>query len=150
MHRAGSSVNMVCLWESIFWSLHKWSIHLTLKQHCRVIFYIRETEQCWNCSSSLRDATDIYRFPTVHMVKTHFLLENLWISKLSLSILENFQRSSTLPNIKIFLVSNVLIICVCFKIYFLIDTFFKWQPSVQITHLFWNKQNALTPFSFGI
>ena len=34
------------------------------------------------------------------MVKTHFLLENLWISEPSLGILEKFQRSSDLPNIK--------------------------------------------------
>ena len=34
------------------------------------------------------------------MVETHFLLENLWISEPSLGILEKFQRSSDLPNIK--------------------------------------------------
>ena len=28
-------------------------------------------------SSLLRDASDIHRFPTVHMVETHFLLESL-------------------------------------------------------------------------
>ena len=39
-------------------------------------------------------------FPTVHMVKTHFLLENLWISEHSLGVLEKFQRSSALPKIK--------------------------------------------------
>ena len=48
----------------------------------------------------LRDASDIHRFPTVHMPETHFLLENLWISEPSLGILEKFQRSSALPNIK--------------------------------------------------
>ena len=36
----------------------------------------------------------------VHMVETHFPLENLWISEPSLGILEKFQRSSALPNIK--------------------------------------------------
>ena len=34
------------------------------------------------------------------MVKTHFLLENLLISESSLGILEKFQRSLALPNIK--------------------------------------------------
>ena len=34
------------------------------------------------------------------MVDTHFLLENLWISEASLGILEKFQCSSALPNIK--------------------------------------------------
>ena len=51
-------------------------------------------------SSCLRNATDIYRFPIVHMVKTHFLLENLSISEPSLGILQNFQCRSALPNIK--------------------------------------------------
>ena len=34
------------------------------------------------------------------MVKTHFLLENLWKSEQSLGILEKIQRSLVLPNIK--------------------------------------------------
>ena len=34
------------------------------------------------------------------MVKTQFLLENLWISEPSLGILEKFQQSLALPNIK--------------------------------------------------
>ena len=46
------------------------------------------------------DASDIHRFSTLHMVNIHFLLENLWISKPSLSILEKFQCSLALPNIK--------------------------------------------------
>ena len=32
------------------------------------------------------------------MTKTHFLLENLWISEVSLGILEQFQRSSDQSN----------------------------------------------------
>ena len=42
--------------------------------------------------------SDIYRFPKVHLVKTHFLLGNLRIAKSSL--LEKFQQSLALPNIK--------------------------------------------------
>ena len=44
----------------------------------------------WNLSSWLRDASDIRRFPLAHMVKTYFLLENLWILGRSLGILEKF------------------------------------------------------------
>ena len=66
----------------------------------QLYFILGRAELCWNFCSWLRDASDIHRFPTLHMVKTHFLLENLWISKPSLSILEKFQRSSALPNIK--------------------------------------------------
>ena len=40
----------------------------------------------WNCSSIPKDGSDIHRFPTWHMVKIHFLLENLWISEQSLGI----------------------------------------------------------------
>ena len=50
--------------------------------------------------SCLRDAPDIYKFKVVHMVKTHFLLENLWISGASLGVLEKFQCSLAVPNIK--------------------------------------------------
>ena len=31
----------------------------------------------WNFFSWLRDTSDVYRFPRQHMVKVHFLLENL-------------------------------------------------------------------------
>ena len=42
-----------------------------------------------NFSSILKDDSDIYRFPTLHMAETHFLLENPSISESSLGILEN-------------------------------------------------------------
>ena len=64
-------------------------------------FILGGAELCWNFSSWLRDASDIHRFPTLHMVKTHFLLENLWISKPSLSILEKFQCSLAVPNVTV-------------------------------------------------
>ena len=66
----------------------------------QLYFILGRTELHWNFSSWLRDASDIHWFPTLHMVKTHFLLENQLISKPSLSILEKFQRSLALPNIK--------------------------------------------------
>ena len=44
-------------------------------------------------SEFIWDACDIQRFQTVHGIKTHFLLENLWISEPSLGILEKFQLS---------------------------------------------------------
>ena len=34
------------------------------------------------------DAPDVHRFQTVHMVETHFMLENLWISESSLGVLD--------------------------------------------------------------
>ena len=42
----------------------------------------------------LRDTPDVNRFPTMHMAKAHFLLENLKIPEPSLgrSILGKFQR----------------------------------------------------------
>ena len=66
-----------------------------------VLFTLSKVQKIpWKVSSYLRDATDIYRFPIVHMVKTHFLLENLSISEPSLGILQNFQHTLVLPNIK--------------------------------------------------
>ena len=57
------------------------------------------------------------------MLETHFLLENLCISEPSLGILEKFQRSSALPNIKyncvvLFLGKLYWLFPLCFKIYF--------------------------------
>ena len=63
-------------------------------------FVLGTAELCLNFSSWLRDVHDIYWIPVVHMVKTHFLLENLWISGASLDILEKFQCSWALPNVK--------------------------------------------------
>ena len=68
----------------------------------QLYFILGRADLHWKVSSCLRDATDIYsyRFPTVHMVKTHFLFENLSISEPFLGILQNFQHRSALPNIK--------------------------------------------------
>ena len=47
-------------------------------QHTAQLYFIlRRAELRLNFFSLLRDASDIHRFPTVHMVETHFLLENL-------------------------------------------------------------------------
>ena len=64
----------------------------------------------------LRNVPDSDRFPTVHMVKTHFVLENLWISEPSSGILEKIKCSWTLPNMKyncavLFFEWIVLVIC---------------------------------------
>ena len=74
------------------------------------------------------------------MLETHFLLENPWISEPSLDILEKFQRSSDLPNIKynfvIIFESILLGIYLWFKIYFLIDTNAKmWTEIADIVIL---------------
>ena len=69
------------------------------------------------------------------MVDTHFLLENLWISESSLGILEKFQRSSDLPNIKY---NCVLLFLYWVSIYdskyiFLIDTNAKmWTEITEV------------------
>ena len=36
-----------------------------------------------------KDGSAIRRFPTVDIIKIHFLLENLWISEPSLNLLKN-------------------------------------------------------------
>ena len=54
----------------------------------------------WNFASLFIDVPDIHRFPTVHMVKTHYLLENLWKLQPSWGILEKFQYRSELFYIK--------------------------------------------------
>ena len=66
----------------------------------RFYFILERAELGWNFSSIPKDGCDIPRFQTVHMVGTHFLLENLWISQPSLGVMEKFQPSSALSNIK--------------------------------------------------
>ena len=51
---------------------------------------LRTAELHCNFYNWLRDAPDLYRFPVVHVVKSYFLLENLWISGASLGILDKF------------------------------------------------------------
>ena len=90
-HLAGSSVNSDCFWayQSIltgllqWWSVGKYILtHMNnqynwLKNNTSQLYFILgRAKLCLNFSSLLRDASDIHRFPTVHMVKTHFLLEN--------------------------------------------------------------------------
>ena len=62
--------------------------------------YIRDTALCWNFSSIPKDAPDIHQFPIGHVAKSHLLLENLWISEPSIGVLEKFQHSLALWNIK--------------------------------------------------
>ena len=105
------------VYETIYFEAHTndWYIW-HINNIVQLYFIIGRAEQHWKFSSWHRDAPDIYRFPIVHMVKTHFLLEYLSISWASLGILEKIKHSSV-----IIFVSNALVNCVCFKIYFLID-----------------------------
>ena len=57
----------------------------------QLYFILGTTELLWNFPSELSDAPNIHRFAAGHMVKTHFLVENLGISKQPLSILEKRQ-----------------------------------------------------------
>ena len=95
-HPAGTSVISTLfegfynsgVWENVFWSNDQCIWH---ENNIAQIYSISGTaELCRNFSSWLSDVPDIYRFPIVHMVKTHFLLKNLWISGASLGILEKF------------------------------------------------------------
>ena len=69
----------------------------------QICFILERAEFSWNFFSWLMDAPQIHRFPAVHIVETHFLLETLAISEPCSGILERFQHtcSSALPNINI-------------------------------------------------
>ena len=43
----------------------------------QLYFILGRAKLCWKFSSALTDALDIYKYPAVHMVNTHFPLENL-------------------------------------------------------------------------
>ena len=91
----------IFLWGNIFWSINRDSQYNWLQNNIAQLYFILgKAKLCWNFSSWIRDASDIHRFPTLHMVEIYFLLENLWISVPSLGILENLQCSSAVPNIK--------------------------------------------------
>ena len=66
----------------------------------RLYFIQSWSNLCWNFLSWPRDASDIYRFPAQHMVKTHFLLENRWISEPSLGTMGKVQCRSDAPCVK--------------------------------------------------
>ena len=68
------------LQENIFWRIDKQGIHLSQK-YSTIIFYIRESWPTLEFFQFIKDAPDIHRFPTVHMFKTHLLLENLCYQK---------------------------------------------------------------------
>ena len=86
------------VYEKIYFEAYTNDQYIWNKNNIAQLYFILgRAELRWNISSWLRDASDIHRFPTLHMIKTHFQLENLWISKPSLGILEKFQRSSAHP-----------------------------------------------------
>ena len=69
------------VYKKIYFEAYINDQHILHKNNITQLYFIlRGAELCWNFSGWLRDTPDIYRFPAVHMVKTHFLLENLWIS----------------------------------------------------------------------
>ena len=83
------------LWAKIYFEAYKNSQYIWHKNNTEHLYLILgRAELYWKISSWIRDAPDI------HMVETHFLLENQWISELPLGVLEKFQPSSALPNIK--------------------------------------------------
>ena len=73
------------VFEKIYFEAYRNDQYIWHKNNIAQLYFILwRAKLCWNFSRWLRDVPNIYRFPTVHMVKTHFLLENLWISKPSL------------------------------------------------------------------
>ena len=67
-------------------------------RHVRFMLFTRTSSEADVMFSSLsRDAPYIFRFPIVRMVKTDFLLENLWVTGASLGKLEKVQCNSAVP-----------------------------------------------------
>ena len=78
------------VYEKIYFEAYTNDQYIWHKNNIAQLYFILGgAELCWNFSSWLRDASDIHRFPTLHMINTNFLLENLWVSKPSLSIPES-------------------------------------------------------------
>ena len=66
------------VYEKIYFEAYTNDQYISHKNNIAQLYFILgRAELRWNFSSLLRDASDIHRFPTLHMVKTHFLLENL-------------------------------------------------------------------------
>ena len=63
-------------------------------------FILGRAELHWNFCSIPMDGSDIHRFSNRKWVLTMCTVGNLWISEPSLGILEKFQHSSALPNIR--------------------------------------------------
>ena len=86
------------VYEKIYCEVYTNDPYIWHKNNIEQLYFIlARAKLCWNFSSWLRDVSDIHWFPTLHMVNTHFLLENLWISKPSLSVelLDMFQMKQT-------------------------------------------------------
>ena len=69
-------------------------------RHVRLMFFTKTSNEAdvdIMFSSLLRDVQYIYRLPMVRMVKTDFLLENLWATGASLGKLEKVQCNSAVP-----------------------------------------------------
>ena len=95
------------------------------------MFYISESWRLLEFFELLRESLDIHRFPTVHLVKTYFLLDNLWISEPSLSKLEKLQCRLVLLDMKyncavLLLYGQLYSLFIFFlQMYFLIDHYCK-------------------------
>ena len=122
---------IMVVYEKIYFKAYTNDLYISHKNNFAQLYFISgRAELHWNFSSWLRDASDIHRFPALYMVKTRFLLGNLWISKPSLSILEKFQHSLALPDIKhncakLFLCEMYRSFVYALRIYFLIDHHYK-------------------------
>ena len=88
------------VYEKIYFEAYTNDQYIAHKNNnAQLYFILGKAELRWNFSSWLRDASDIYRFPTLHMVKTHFLLKNLWISETSLECSQCFYIYEIICNV---------------------------------------------------
>ena len=63
---------------------HKWLTNTFICLKNNTTQLPGRSKLCWNFFSTPGEASDIYRFPALHLAENHFLLENLWISDLLL------------------------------------------------------------------
>ena len=85
------------VYEKIYFEVYSNDQYIWRKINIAQLYFILERPDL--CFYIFR-LTDIYRFLTMYMVKNHLLLENLRISKRSLSILKKFQHNLSVANIK--------------------------------------------------
>ena len=89
------------VYEKIYFKAYINDLYISHKNNIAQLYFILgRAELGWNFSSILMDGFDIHRFSNRKWVLTMCSVGNLWISEVSLSQLEKFQRSSALPNIK--------------------------------------------------
>ena len=84
---------IMVVYEKIYFEAYTNDWYIWHKNNiAQLYFYLGRAKLCWIFSSLL--TSHIHRAPTVHMVKTHILVENLVISGASSGILQNVAQLS--------------------------------------------------------